>query len=253
MQKGNVLRGGGKVVDEIGKVAVRQEQDGKEHTGREILDLGRRQENPGGGRGQRQHDEQRRKDPPGAPGVKMAETECPAFKVTQDNARDQEARDDKEDIDPGETAWQLEVRAPAWLDGSAMIYRLAYADAAQWREFSQARWVAPPAGLLERRLQRLLGYGAAGKRDGCLLRLELDEFSQVFTAPHRSHALLQVRARWFDAGRKPLQVKTLRIEQPVPEDRAADAQSGVAALVEAVGMLAEQIAAQEKTLPAVCR
>ena len=27
----------------------------------------------------------------------------------------------------GETAWQLEVRAPAWLDGSAMIYRLAYA------------------------------------------------------------------------------------------------------------------------------
>ena len=153
----------------------------------------------------------------------------------------------------GETAWQLEVRAPAWLDGSAMIYRLAYADAAQWREFSQARWVAPPAGLLERRLQRLLGYGAAGKRDGCLLRLELDEFSQVFTAPQHSHALLQVRARWFDAGRKPLQVKTLRIEQPVPEGRAADAQSGVAALVEAVGMLAEQIAAQEKALPAVCR
>ena len=156
-------------------------------------------------------------------------------------------------IAAGEAAWQLEVRAPAWLDGSAMIYRLAYADAAQWREFSQARWVAPPAGLLERRLQRLLGYGAAGQRSACLLRLELDEFSQVFTAPHRSHALLQVRARWFDAGRKPLQVKTLRIEQPVPEDRAADAQSGVAALVKAVGMLAEQIAAQEKALPAVCR
>lgn len=153
----------------------------------------------------------------------------------------------------GETAWQLEVRAPAWLDGSAMIYRLAYADAAQWREFSQARWVAPPAGLLERRLQRLLGYAAAGKRSGCLLRLELDEFSQVFTAPQRSHALLQVRASWFDAGRKPLLVKPLRIEQAVPAGRAADAQSGVTALVEAVGMLAEQIAAQEKTLPAVCR
>lgn len=147
------------------------------------------------------------------------------------------------------TRWQLEVKAPVWLDSAAMVYRLAYADPAQWREFSQARWVAPPAGLLERRLQRLLGYAPAGRRGACLLRLELDEFSQVFTDPQRSHALLSLQASWFDGERKPLLVKPVRIELAA----GTDAQSGVAALVQAVGSLGEQLAATEKTLSASCR
>ena len=146
-------------------------------------------------------------------------------------------------------ALAVEVRAPAWLDSPALVYRLAYGDAAQWREYSQSRWLAPPAGLIERRLQHLLGYGGA-LRAGCLLRLELDEFSQVFSQPDRSQGLLQARATWFDPARRSLQARSLRIEVPAA---APEARAGVAALTQAVSRLAEAMAAEEGALPAACR
>ena len=38
-----------------------------------------------------------------------------------------------------------EVQAPTALDSSAMLYRLAYANATELRPYAQARWSMPPA------------------------------------------------------------------------------------------------------------
>ena len=36
------------------------------------------------------------------------------------------------------------MEAPSWLAGSAMQYRLAYAEPVRRREFADSRWAAPP-------------------------------------------------------------------------------------------------------------
>jgi len=94
------------------------------------------------------------------------------------------------------------VSAPAWMDGSAIHYRLAYQDAARPQPYSQSRWVMPPAALLTQRLRA--GIARASKaavfapadsvRVDYTLRLELDEFSQVFDAADKSRAVVQLRA-----------------------------------------------------------
>lgn len=146
----------------------------------------------------------------------------------------------------------LEVSAPGWLDTPAVVYRLAYLSAAQVREYTQSRWVAAPAVLIERQLRRQLGYGtpSGSGRSPCLLRLELDEFSQVFTAANASHSLLMVKAVWLDRQRQPLLMRSLRLEQPAT---TADAGGGIAALTAAVAQLAQQLQAAESELPVACR
>ena len=48
----------------------------------------------------------------------------------------------------------LEVRASSWLASSSQLYRLAYDDDLRRRAYADSRWVAQPAELLERALQR---------------------------------------------------------------------------------------------------
>lgn len=99
------------------------------------------------------------------------------------------------------------VSAPAALSGTGIIYRLAYENAARPEIYSQSRWAAPPAALLTQRLQQKLAGIAAGgviqASDGVqadkLLRVELEQFSQVFGAPDKSRALVQMRASLIDA------------------------------------------------------
>ena len=90
---------------------------------------------------------------------------------------------------------QIEVLAPSWLELPAMQYVLAYAEAARREAYAESRWVAPPARLLERALaRRLLSGQETVAAAGCRLRVELDEFAQIYAAPGSSHALLEVRA-----------------------------------------------------------
>lgn len=131
-----------------------------------------------------------------------------------------------------------EVEAPAALDSGALLYRLAYADAQQLRPYAQARWTMPPAQLLRQRLREALsrqrpvlnaGEGGAS----LLLRVELDEFSQLFDAPERSMGLVRLRASLVDmaAGREQLLAqKTVVAQRPAA---SADAPGGVRALTEA--------------------
>ncbi|MBC3871692.1 ABC-type transport auxiliary lipoprotein family protein [Undibacterium oligocarboniphilum] len=94
-----------------------------------------------------------------------------------------------------------EIQTTPALDSNAMLYRLNYANGQQLQPYAQARWAMPPAQLLAQRLRQqfaargsLLGSPADGVDKLPQLRLELEEFSQIFTTPERSHAQLSLHA-----------------------------------------------------------
>lgn len=95
-----------------------------------------------------------------------------------------------------------EVTAPAWMDNSNIYYRLAYQDPARPQAYALSHWVMSPAALLGQRLRASIARAstagvfvpADGVRAAYTLRLELEEFSQVFDAADRSRAVLRLRA-----------------------------------------------------------
>ena len=141
------------------------------------------------------------------------------------------------------------IEVPDALDGTAMLYRLAYADAQQLRPYAQARWSMPPAQLLAQRLREPLGTaffvvppGAAPA--AATLRLELEEFAQVFDTPAQSRAVLRVRATLAVPG--PAGRERVLAQQPLGVSRAAetpDAAGGVRALAVAGEALGAELAA----------
>ncbi|AEG91373.1 ABC-type transport auxiliary lipoprotein family protein [Ramlibacter tataouinensis] len=147
-----------------------------------------------------------------------------------------------------------EVEAGAALDGSAVLYRLGYADAHQLRPYAQSRWSAPPAQLIRQRLREHLGRQmvvlnlgeAALGRDGNarprVLRLELEEFAQHFQSESASAGVLRLRAtlsRNTPEGERLLAQRSFSVARPAP---TPDAPGGVQALADAVDTLAGEIA-----------
>ncbi len=124
----------------------------------------------------------------------------------------------------------LRVQASPALEGTAMLYRLAYADAQQLRAYTQSRWAMAPAELLARRLRSGLGrdYTLPPEGEGAsrVLHVALEEFSQVYTAPEQSHGLLRLRVSLLQDGRL-LDQRELQLQQPAAR---ADAAAGVNAL-----------------------
>lgn len=129
---------------------------------------------------------------------------------------------------------RIDVTTPAWLGGSAMEYRLLYADAARRLEYSESRWAAPPAELLKQSLEHRLAAG--GGR--CRLRIDLDEFIQVFDSPQSSRVVVEGRV-------------TLLMDQDVLGERgfglsptapAANAKGGVVAAAVAINTLGDDLA-----------
>lgn len=128
----------------------------------------------------------------------------------------------------------LRVQASPALDSHAMLYRLAYADAQQLRAYTQSRWAMTPAELLQQRLRHGLGWhyalvppGAAGAR---VLLIDVEEFSQVFSAPAESSGRLRLRATVLQsgsAGEQLLGQREWQLQQPAA---SADAAGGVGAL-----------------------
>lgn len=147
---------------------------------------------------------------------------------------------------PRKTPLALEVRAPLWFDSMGIGYRLAYIDAARLREYAKARWAGPPAQLLQQRLVQQLGLSPSGQgQSRCLLRIEMTEFSQIFSAPDRSRGVLQGRAVLLDRARRQL------AELPVNLDKLAasqDARGGVGALTGAADQLVADLAGWERQL-----
>ncbi|RIX43542.1 MAG: hypothetical protein D3M94_16470 [Rhodocyclales bacterium GT-UBC] len=133
----------------------------------------------------------------------------------------------------------IEVRAPLWFDSLGIDYRLGYLEPNRLREYSRARWVGPPAQLIQLRLIRDLGYIPSGQaKAACVLRVNVDEFSQVFDKPEESRGVLQGRVQWFDKGRGLLLEKTFNLQTPAP---SPDSLGGVAAMSRLVGDLSNSI------------
>ena len=88
----------------------------------------------------------------------------------------------------------LDVHAPSWLGTAAIQYRLAFGDASRRLSYAESRWVAPPAELLEVALRRRI---AAAETDmasaGCRLRIDVDEFVQVFDTQTSSRSVIEAR------------------------------------------------------------
>jgi cholesterol transport system auxiliary component len=148
-----------------------------------------------------------------------------------------------------------QVEASAALDGSAMLYRLGYADVHQLRPYAHARWTAPPTQLVHQRLRQQLGrdrvvldlgesaalarsFGTAPR----IVRIELEEFSQFFESQATSWGLLRLRATLMDntpAGEILVAQRSFVIRRPAA---SADAVGGAQALAAATDAAADEIA-----------
>lgn len=175
------------------------------------------------------------------------------------------------DFGPGVLSAQGAVGAPAAaiaiddigtaggaLENMAVLYRLAYLDDQQLRPYSQARWSMPPAQLIRQRLREQLSLSRPvfNARDSLALsrkqaaapastqpdraaplplqlRLELEEFSHLFTAPEVSMGLVRLRATLVEvtsSGEKLVGQRSVVVQRPAA---TPDAAGGVRALTAA--------------------
>ncbi len=136
----------------------------------------------------------------------------------------------------------VEVGAASWLSSKDMAYRLAYGDAERRSAYGSSRWLASPAEMLERFLGRsLTGEGGAqgGTVSGqCRLRLDLDEFQQVFDSPQVSRGILAGRVSLLAQTGRPLARHSFSLSRPAP---SPDARGGIAALGLATGDLSRSL------------
>ncbi len=169
-----------------------------------------------------------------------------------------------------------DVESTGVAEGSTSLnYRLAYDQAQQLRAYQQARWSQPPAQLVQQALleelaqhRPVLSSGAAraavrtnsgGTSNGgtsapgisdrapaqastLVLRLDLQEFSQVFTSPTQSAGVLRLRATLAEPrpqGEVLLGQRTFNVKTPAP---SADAAGGSAALAQASAQVARELA-----------
>ncbi len=87
------------------------------------------------------------------------------------------------------------VRAVAPFEATDMQYRLAYRNAAEIAVFATSRWAATPAEMFRKQLLR-----ASSEKSGkCSLDIEIQEFTQVFSAKETSEGRVELRA-WLGAG-----------------------------------------------------
>ena len=122
----------------------------------------------------------------------------------------------------------VSVRAAMPFDGIDMYYRLAWRDGAEIAPFAQSRWAAPPADLLRKQVLRALPSSSAAP---CALELEMQDFSQVFSAKESSEARLELRALLgTTAGR--VASRSVLVSEA---NAGVNAASGAAALSRAVG------------------
>ena len=139
-----------------------------------------------------------------------------------------------------------DISAPAWMDTPSIYYRLAYADASRPLPYANSRWVMAPAALLTQRLRSALRRSSKadvstpsdGVRSEYLLRMDLEEFSQVFDTPEKSRGVLRLQARLLRAG-EVVASRNFSLEQPAT---GANAEGGVRSLSAAGDELGRRLA-----------
>lgn len=148
------------------------------------------------------------------------------------------------------------VQVPFSADSSTAVhYRLAYDDAQVLHAYSQARWSSPPASLVQQRLKEHLGQGGrvvlsadAGDlppqvhgRQVPVLRLMLEEFTQIFSSAQDSVGRVRVRATLVEPSMQgdTLLAQQVFVAQPVAA--AANSEAGVRALAQGVDQVGAQL------------
>jgi cholesterol transport system auxiliary component len=156
---------------------------------------------------------------------------------------------------PGAPLVLPDVEVSGALEATALLYRLGYADAYQLRPYAYARWTAPPGQLLRARLRDHLGRerpildsaaaASLARRGGTtppVLRVELEEFSQLFETAAASQGVVRLRCTLLEnsaAGERLVAQRTFTVQRPAP---TADAAGGVRALTAATDATAGEIA-----------
>ncbi|MBL8395438.1 MAG: membrane integrity-associated transporter subunit PqiC [Candidatus Accumulibacter sp.] len=145
----------------------------------------------------------------------------------------------------GDGRWStvaLEIRAPYWFDSLGIEYRLLYENPLKLRSYAASRWAGAPSQLLAQRLRQQLGFvSVSGRTAGaCLLRIELQEFSQVFATPQQSRAVLHGQASLLDARQQMVGERLIAVESAAT---TADARGAVTALAAASSEFGQQLAA----------
>jgi cholesterol transport system auxiliary component len=140
-----------------------------------------------------------------------------------------------------------DVTAPSWLDGQGIVYRLAYHEPARLRTYAQSQWKAPPAALLSQRLrgrfaaatQRGIVTSDDGVRAEFMFRVELEDFSQTFSASGASQVAVRARASVVNLQQRTLVAqRVFSFGRPAP---SADARGAVTALADASDELVEAL------------
>jgi cholesterol transport system auxiliary component len=148
-----------------------------------------------------------------------------------------------------------EVEASGILETPALLYRLGYEDPHQVRSYAYARWSAPPGQLVRQRLRDVLSAERAvldaaaasslARRGGTpppVLRVELEEFSQLFESSTASKGVLRLRCTLLEntaGGERLVAQRSFDVQRPAP---SADAAGGVRALAAATDAAAQDIA-----------
>ena len=142
-----------------------------------------------------------------------------------------------------------EAKSPVWLNSQSIQYRLAYLDPTQSYTYANSRWAAAPATLLTHRIRNHISAvtndkvisTSDGTRTDFMLRLELEEFSQVFDTVDTSHVVIKLRASLVHRSSRLLKAqRDFNIEQATPTANAAGA---VQALTKASNQLTENLIA----------
>ncbi|MFP6557150.1 ABC-type transport auxiliary lipoprotein family protein [Paraburkholderia sp. B3] len=137
----------------------------------------------------------------------------------------------------------LEVNAPPPLDNDSILYRLS-GDGQRTGQYANSRWTMSPARMLTLRLRAALGAHAtvlsgADAVQAPMLKIELDQFEQVFDSQTSSSGVV--------AGRATLMQGARIIAQHVFVTHAAasspDAAGGVRALAAASDDFVNQVSA----------
>ncbi len=139
----------------------------------------------------------------------------------------------------------IDVFAVSWLDSTAMQYRLLYDERKSPREaanqrrqsYAESRWVAPPAELVGHVLKKRMLSGEAG--GACRLRVDLDEFVQLFDSAQASRTQLDARVLLLaPGGGEVLARRSFSLSRPAG---SADAGGGVIALAGSVEALSTEL------------
>lgn len=145
-----------------------------------------------------------------------------------------------------------DVTGPALLDSQQMLYRLNYADPLQSRAYTQSEWASTPLQMLTQRIKSRMSQGGArvlsvvdASAGALLLRVEVDEFSHVFTTATQNQGRIVLRASLFD-GHRLIDQKTFAKST---ESTSADAGGGARALAASTDAITADMMAWIAALP----